>query len=83
MTPIFSYAMTTSPSAAATAFFTLATVRWSALVLTTYDRTGASAACSAVAVAGAADAAAGRKPSEAVSDSTTGTARARRRLERR
>ncbi|CAM5608365.1 hypothetical protein SALBM217S_08905 [Streptomyces griseoloalbus] len=71
----------------AIAFFTEAIVRWSALVLTTYARTGASVACSAEpgaeAVTGAAEAAAGRKPSEAVSDSTTGTARASRRLERR
>ncbi len=60
-------------------------MRWSVLVLTTYARTGASVACSAEAeaVTGAAEAAAGRKPSEAVSDSTTGTARASRRLERR
>jgi hypothetical protein len=50
--------------------------------LTTYDRFVASAACATDPVAGAAEAAEGRKPSEAVRDSTTGTASARRLLER-
>lgn len=75
--------MTTVPPAAEIAFSTDAMVRWSVLVLTTYARLGPSALVVADAVSGAADAAPGRKPSEAVRDRTTGTARARRRLERR
>jgi hypothetical protein len=74
---------TTEPSAFPIAFFTEAIVWWSVLVLTTYASFGASAVRVAGAACGAADAAAGRKPSEAVSDSTTGTARASRRLERK
>lgn len=83
MTPICSYAMTTPPPTAPMAFFTDSIVRWSVVVLTTYERFGPSAVVAAGAVRGVADAAPGRKPSEAVSDRTTGTARARRRLERR
>lgn len=75
--------MTTLPPAAAIALFTDAIVWWSVLVLTTYARAGPSARVAVDAVSGAADAAPGRKPSEAVSDRTTGTARASRRLDRR
>lgn len=85
ITPIFSYVTTMVPPAALIAFLTELIVRWSSRVLTTYARFGASAAWAAVPVstAGTAEAADGRKPSEAVSDSTTGTARASRRLGRR
>lgn len=82
-TPIFSYAATTVPPTAAIAFFTDPIVRWSTFVLTTYARVPASAVRVAEVVTGAAEAAVGRKPREAVSDSTTGTASARRRLEGR
>lgn len=52
-------------------------------VFTTYERFGPSAVAAVDAASGAAEATPGRKPSEAVSDRTTGTARASRRLERR
>lgn len=87
ITPIRSYEATTVPPASVIALFTDARVRWSVLVFTTYASAPASAvaepAVAARESAGAADAAPGRKPRDAVSARPSGRVSASRRLERR